>query len=62
MIVGVGELVRQNVILRGWRTGQTKRDCKGLENWSDQNVIVRGWRTGQTKRDCKRLENWSDKT
>ena len=57
----MGELVRLNVIVRSWITGQTKINCERLKNWSEKNVTVRGWLTGQTKRDCKGLENWSDK-
>ena len=33
---GVGELVRQNVIVRRWVTGQTKCDYKGFEIWSEK--------------------------
>ena len=26
-------------MVRGWRTDQKKRNCKGLENWSDKTGL-----------------------
>ena len=36
------ELVRQNVVVRGWITGQRKCNCKVLDITGLTNVIKRG--------------------